>query len=51
MGFRMCGQRMSAKPDVCVVEGRNGAVPEECLLLVQEDKVRATYPDLHNIAF
>ena len=38
MGFEMCGQRVDANADVCVMErpGMNG----KYLLLVQEDKVR-----------
>ena len=38
MGFEMCGQRVDAKADVCVME-RSGT-GAKYLLLVQEDKVR-----------
>jgi hypothetical protein len=38
MKFEMCGQRIDAKADVCVME-RSGA-GAKYLLLVQEDKVR-----------
>ncbi|KAH9080645.1 hypothetical protein EDB83DRAFT_2340639 [Lactarius deliciosus] len=38
MGFEMCGQRVGAKADVCVMEHSGTGV--KYLLLVQEDKVR-----------
>jgi hypothetical protein len=41
MGFEMCGQRVDAKTDVCVME-RSGT-GAKYLLLVQEDKVRRPY--------
>jgi hypothetical protein len=41
MGFEMCGQRVDAKTDVCVME-RSGT-GAKYLLLVQEDKVRKLY--------
>ena len=39
LGFVMCGKRVLAEPDVCLVDhpGRGG-----CLLIVQEDRVRGT---------
>ena len=39
MGFEMCGERVDAKTDVCVME-RSGP-GAKYLLLVQEDKVRS----------
>ena len=42
MGFEMCGQRVNAKADVCLMERIGGA---KYLLLVQEDKVSATPRD------
>src|ERR1700691_3182573 len=41
MGFEMCGQRVDAETDVCVME-RSG-IGAKYLLLVQEDKVRKPY--------
>ena len=40
LGFNMCGERVSARPDVCVMDrtGRGA-----CVLLVQEDKVRGVH--------
>ena len=39
IGFEMCGERVTASPDVCVMERwRKGSTPKH-LLLMQEDKV------------
>lgn len=40
LGFVMCGERVVAKPDVCLLNHPGRGV---CLLLVQEDKVCGTY--------
>jgi hypothetical protein len=39
LGFEMCGQRVDAKTDVCIME-RSRTTSMRYLLLVQEDKVR-----------
>lgn len=47
MGFEMCGQRVDAKTDVCVME-RSGT-GAKYLLLVQEDKVCRPYLSVSKI--
>jgi hypothetical protein len=41
LGFEVCGQRVDAKIDVCIME-RSGT-GAKYLLLVQEDKVHTSY--------
>ena len=39
MGFEMCGQRMDANADVCMMDSECSGTGAKYLLLVQEDRV------------